>query len=81
MHELIGLILGGVIGTGASSIRPRRLRAVALLPALLAAGMLTSAINGELGSGLAGAFVAADTLLAALGFVVATVLAPRLARA
>jgi hypothetical protein len=75
MHELIGIVLGVAVGSAVSSIRPRRLRAAAVLPALFAAGVLTSAVNGELGTGLAGIFVAVDTLLAGLGFVLGTVLA------
>jgi hypothetical protein len=78
MHELLGIVLGLAIGSGVSAIRPRRPRAVALLPALLAAGVLTSAVNGELGSGLWGAFVAADTLLAGLGVALGAALGPRL---
>jgi hypothetical protein len=81
MHELLGIVLGAAIGGGVAVIRPHRLRAALLLPALLAAGVLTSAINGELGSGFWGVFVAADTLLVALGFVLGLALAPRLARA
>lgn len=80
MHELLGIVLGAAIGAGVGVIGPRRLRAALLLPALLAAGVLTSAINGELGSGFWGVFVAADTLLVALGFVLGLALAPRLAR-
>jgi hypothetical protein len=67
MHELLGIVLGVAIGSGLSTIRPQRLQAAALLPALFAAGVFTSAVNGELGRGLAGAFIAVDTLLAALG--------------
>ena len=81
MHELLGIVLGAAIGGGVAAIGPPRLRAALLLPALLAAGVLTSAINGELGSGFWGVFVAADTLLVALGFVLGLALAPRLVRA
>jgi hypothetical protein len=81
MHELLGIVLGAVIGSGVAAVRPRRLRAAALLPALAAAGVLTSAVNGELGSGFWGVFVAVDTLLVALGFVFGLALAPRLAAA
>jgi hypothetical protein len=77
MHELLGIVLGVAIGSGVSTIRPRRLKAAALLPALAAAGVLTSAANGELGSGLAGVFVALDTLLAALGVALGAALVPR----
>lgn len=80
MHELLGIVLGAAIGGGVATITPARLRAAVLLPALLAAGLLTSAVNGELGSGLWGVFVAVDTLLVALGFVLGLALAPRLAR-
>jgi hypothetical protein len=81
MHELLGIVLGAAIGGGVAAIGPPRLRAAAVLPALAAAGFLTSAINGELGSGLWGIFVAADTLLVALGFALGLALEPRLARA
>jgi hypothetical protein len=79
MHELLGIVLGVAIGSGVAALRPRWLRAAALLPAVLAAGVLTSAVNGELGSGLAGVFVAVDTLLAALGVALGVALVPRLA--
>jgi hypothetical protein len=79
MHELLGIVLGVAIGSGVATLRPRWLRAAALLPAVLAAGVLTSAINGELGSGLWGVFVAVDTLLAGLGVALGAALAPRLA--
>jgi hypothetical protein len=46
---------------------------------VLAAGVLTSAVNGELGSGLWGVFVAVDTLLAALGVALGVALVPRVA--
>jgi hypothetical protein len=81
MHELLGIVLGAAIGGGIGIIGPPRLRAALLLPALLAAGVLTSAINGELGSGFWGVFVAADTLLVALGFLLGLALAPWMARA
>jgi hypothetical protein len=67
MHELLGIVLGVAIGSRVSIIWSQQLQAAALLPALFAAGVFTSAVNGELGSGLAGAFIAVDTLLAALG--------------
>ena len=79
MYELLGIALGFAVGSGVWAFRPRRLRAVALLPAVLAAGVLTSAVNGELGSGFAGVFVAADTLLAVLGVALGAALSPRLA--
>jgi hypothetical protein len=81
MHELLGIVLGATLGGGVAMIGPPRLRAALLLPALLAAGVLTSAVNGELGSGFWGVFVAADTLLVALGFALGLGLAPHLARA
>jgi hypothetical protein len=74
MHELLGIVLGLALGTGVAAIRPRRLRAAALLPALAASGVLASAVNGELGGDLAGLFVAVDTLFAALGVAVGTAL-------
>ena len=79
MYELLGIALGVAIGSGVAALRPGRLRAVALLPALLAAGVLTSAVNGELATGLWGIFVVGDTLLAALGVALGAALAPRLA--
>lgn len=79
MNELLGIVLGAAIGSGVATLRPRRLRAIALFPAVLAAGVLTSAVNGELGSGFWGVFVAADTLLAALGVALGMALAPGLA--
>ena len=78
MYELLGVVLGLAVGSAVSTIRPGRLRAVALLPAVLAAGVLTSAANGELGTGLWGVFVAADTLLAGLGVALGAALAPQL---
>jgi len=78
MHELLGIVLGVAIGSSLAAIRPRWLRMAALLPAVVAAGVLTSAVNGELGSGLAGVFVAVDTLLAAMGVALGAALAPRL---
>jgi hypothetical protein len=78
MHELLGIVLGLAIGSGVAAIKPRRLQAAALLPAVLAAGVLTSAVNGELGSGLWGVFVAVDTLMAALGVALGAALVPRL---
>jgi hypothetical protein len=78
MHELLGIVLGVAIGSALAGIRPRWLRYAALLPAVLLAGVLTSAVNGELGSGLAGVFVAVDTLLAAMGVALGAALASRL---
>ena len=76
MHELLGIVLGFAIGSGVAALRPRRLQAAVLAPALAAAGVLTSAVNGELGGGLAGVFVAADTLLAVLGFALGLAAVP-----
>ena len=81
MHELLGIVLGAALGCGVAVIRPAGLRAVVLVPALAAAALLTSAINGELASAFWGIFVAADMLLVALGFVLGLAIAPRLARA
>lgn len=67
MHELLGLVLGVAIGSALPTIQRPLPRAAAFPPALMAAGALTAAVNGELGSGLAAAFVAIDTALAALG--------------
>ena len=78
MHELLGIVIGLAIGSGVALLRPRWLRAAVLLPAVLAAGVLTAAINGELGSGLWGVFVAVDTLLAALGVALGVALVPRM---
>ena len=78
MHELLGIVLGVAIGSALAAIRPKWLRMAALLPAVVAAGVLTSAVNGELGSGLAGVFVAIDTLLAAMGVALGAALAHRL---
>jgi len=78
MNELLGIVLGLAIGSGVSALRPRRLQAAALLPAVLAAGVLTSAVNGELGTGLWGVFVAVDTVMAALGVALGVALVPRL---
>jgi hypothetical protein len=67
MSEFLGVVLGVAIGIGLSGVRPRRLRAALLVPAVLAAGVVTSAVNGELGTGLWTVFVSFDTLLAGLG--------------
>ena len=70
MSELLGVILGTAIGLAVSRVRSRRLRALLLVPALLVVGVLTSAVNGELGTGLWAVFVSFDTVLAALGVMV-----------
>ncbi len=67
MSELLGVVLGVAIGIGVSGVRSRRLRALLAVPAVLLAGVVTSAVNGELGTGLWAVFVSFDTLLAALG--------------
>jgi hypothetical protein len=67
MSELLGVVLGVAIGGGLSCLRSRRLRVVLLVPAVLLAGVVTSAVNGELGTGLWAVFVSFDMLLAGLG--------------
>ncbi len=67
MSEFLGVVLGVAIGVGLSGVRSRRLRAALLVPAVLAAGVVTSAVNGELGTGLWAVFVSFDILLAGLG--------------
>ena len=51
MSEFLGVILGTAIGLAISRVRSRRLRALLLVPAVLVAGVVTSALNGELGTG------------------------------
>lgn len=46
MHELLGTVLGVAIGSGLSTIRPQRLQAAALLPALFAVGVLSVSATG-----------------------------------
>jgi hypothetical protein len=46
MHELLGIVLGVAIGSRLSIIWSQQLQAAALLPALFAAGVFTSAVNG-----------------------------------
>lgn len=70
MSELLGVVLGAAIGIGVSSLRSRRLRALLAVPAVLLAGVVTSAVNGELGTGLWAVFVSFDTVLAALGVTI-----------
>ena len=67
MSELLGVMLGTAIGLAISRVRSRRLRAFLVVPAVLAAGVATSAVNGELGTGLWAVFVSFDAVLAALG--------------
>lgn len=75
MSEFLGAVLGVAIGAGLSGVRSRRLRAALLVPAVLAAGVVTSAVNGELGTGLWAVFVSFDTLLAGLGVALGLALA------
>ena len=86
MREFLGVVLGVAIGIGLSSVRPRRLRAALLVPGILAAGVVTSSVNGELGTDLWAVFVSFDTLLAGLGVAFGlaparTGLVPRIASA
>ena len=67
MSEFLGVILGTAIGLAISRVSSRRLRALLLVPAVLVAGVVTSALNGELGTGLWAVFVSFDTVLAGLG--------------
>jgi small basic protein len=67
MREFLGVVLGVAIGVGLPSVRSRHLRAALLVAAVLLAGVVTSAVNGELGTGLWAVFVSFDTLLAGLG--------------
>jgi hypothetical protein len=67
MSEFLGVVLGVAIGAGLAGVRSRRLLAALLVPAVLAAGVVTSAVNGELGTGLWAVFVSFDTVLAGLG--------------
>jgi hypothetical protein len=79
MSELLGVVLGVATGGGLSCFRSRRLRVVLLVPAVLLAGVVTSAVNGELGTALWAVFVSFDTLLAALGVAVGSALtSPRM---
>ncbi len=80
MHEFLGIILGAAIGSGLAMTRPRRLQAALLFLSALAAGVLTSAINGELQSSVWTIFVTFDSLLATFGCLLGALLAPRLAR-
>jgi hypothetical protein len=82
MSELLGAILGTAIGLSISRVRSRRLRALLLVPAVLLSGVVTSAVNGELGTGLWAVFVSFDTVLAALGVLLGVALSRlRVARA
>ena len=67
MSEFLGVVLGVAIGVGLSGVPSKRLRAALLVPAVLVAGVVTSAVNGELSTGLWAVFVSIDTVLAALG--------------
>ena len=85
MSELLGLVLGTAIGLAVSQVPSRRLRASLLVPAVVLAGVVTSAVNGELGSGLWAVFVSFDTVLAGLGVMLGLALTrlrlPRAVRA
>ena len=82
MSEFLGVILGTAIGLAISRVRSRRLRALLLVPAVLLAGVVTSAVNGELGTGLWAVFVSFDTVLAGLGVMLGLALTRlRLSRA
>jgi hypothetical protein len=67
MSEFLGVILGTAVGLALSRVPSRRLRALLLVPAVLLAGAVTSAVNGELGSDLWAVFVSFDTVLVGLG--------------
>jgi hypothetical protein len=49
------------------TVHSRRLRALLFVPAVLLAGAVTSAVNGELGSHLWAVFVSFDSVLVGLG--------------
>lgn len=70
MSEFLGVVLGVAIGGGLSRLRSWRTRVALVVPAVPLAGVGTSAVNGELGSGLWALFVSFDTLLAGLGIAV-----------
>jgi hypothetical protein len=67
MSEFLGVILGTAIGLASSRVHSRRLRALLFMPAVLLAGAVTSAVNGELGSHLWAVFVSFDSVLVGLG--------------
>ncbi len=75
MSEFLGVVLGVVIGVGFSGVRSRRRRVALFVPAVLAAGIATSAVNGELSTALWAAFVSFDTVLAGLGVALGLALA------
>jgi hypothetical protein len=82
MSEFLGVILGTAIGLAISRVRSRRLRALLLVPAVLVAGVVTSALNGELGTGLWAVFLSFDTVLAGFGVLLGLALTRlRLSRA
>ncbi len=66
MRELLPLGLGVIAGLAVSAV-PARWRALGLLLGAVAAGLLASAINGELASEGWAAFVSFDVLLAWAG--------------
>jgi hypothetical protein len=67
MSEFLGVILGTAIGLALSRVHSRRLRALLFVPAVLLAGAVTSAVNGELGSHLWAVLVSFDSVLVGLG--------------
>lgn len=77
MHEFLGIVLGVAIGSGLRLKGPRRKPAAALLCSALVAGLLTSAVNGELHAPFWPVFVTLDTLLAVLGCALGVLLASR----
>ena len=66
MSEFLGVVLGLAIGVGMSRVRSRRLRALLVVPAVLATAVVASAVNGELANGLWPVFVSFDALLAGI---------------
>lgn len=75
MSEFLGVILGTAIGLAVSRVHSRRLRALLFVPAVLLAGVVTSAVNGELGSHLWAVFVSFDSVLVGLGVMLGSALA------
>lgn len=64
MHELLPLVLGGLFGAAAARAALPGPRAAVFVVSCVLAGVVASAINGELSGPLAGAFVSFDALLA-----------------
>jgi len=85
MNELLGVVLGTAIGLAVSRVPLRGLLPLLLVPAVLLAGVVTSAVNSELGLGLWPVFVSFDTVLAGLGVMLGLALTrlpvPRAVRA